>query len=176
LEDPTDLPPTLATPGIRQGRGRPEKMRQDVTFSATLKLDAERKAGEMLEKMPKHKRGRPAKNRRQDVTGFPVSYDELGIDKKYAERWQAEASVPEQHYHAYIADCREIGRIPTSSGLVTLARRSRRQKPSGNVSGRFPKRGRPYFTPSRIAADNRGDADVCEAPFTMMIPGSSDAS
>ena len=69
-------------------------------------LDAERKAGEMLEKMPKHKGGRPAKNRRHDVTGFPVSYDELGIDKKYAERWQAEASVPEQHYHAYLADCR----------------------------------------------------------------------
>ena len=56
--------------------------------------------------MPKHKGGRPAENPSQDVTGFPVSYDELGIDKKYAERWQAEASVPEQHYHAYLADCR----------------------------------------------------------------------
>ena len=91
--------------------------------AAILKLDAERKAGEMLEKMPKHPPGPDKQDRYQDDTDLPPSLADLGITKLMSSRWQAEASVPEEHYHAYIADCREIGRIPTSSGLVTLARR-----------------------------------------------------
>ena len=67
----------------------------------------------MLEKMPKHPAGRPPENRSQAVTDFPPSYEQIGIRKQYAARWQAEARVPDQHYHAYLADCREVGRIPT---------------------------------------------------------------
>jgi len=60
----------------------------------------------MLAKMPKHPPGKPPGNRSQHVTDLPPSYEELGIGKMQSSRWQAEASVPEQHYHAYLADCR----------------------------------------------------------------------
>ena len=51
--------------------------------------------------MPKHPAGRPPENRSQAVTDFPPSYEQIGIRKQYAARWQAEARVPDQHYHAY---------------------------------------------------------------------------
>ena len=55
----------------------------------------------MLAKMPKQTGGDAMKARLQDVTELPPSYKQLGIHKVYAARWQAEARVPDQHYHAY---------------------------------------------------------------------------
>jgi len=60
----------------------------------------------MLAKMPNHPPGPDKQDRYQDDTDLPPSLADLGITKLMSSRWQAEASVPEQHYHAYLADCR----------------------------------------------------------------------
>jgi hypothetical protein len=60
----------------------------------------------MLAKMPKHPPGRPKENRLEDPTDLTPTLEALGITRWQSSRWQAEASVPEQHYHAYLADCR----------------------------------------------------------------------
>ena len=102
----------------------------------------------MLEKMPKHK-GRPAKNRRHDVTGFPVSYDELGIKRQLAQRWQAEARQRQKEAG------KQGGRgkkktLPKIIGEgferheretdTQLARASGEEKPWGKDVPRFPKK------------------------------------
>jgi len=71
----------LATPGFRQGRGRPEKIGQDVQFS-------------------------------------PQTVEQLGIGHKQAQRWQAEARVPDQHYHAYLAGARFFLAADASQGAA----------------------------------------------------------
>ena len=90
--------------------------------AAILKLDAERKAGEMLEKMPKHKGGRPPENRFQDGSSFPATLESLGITDKQSFRWQAEARVPDQHYHAYRAGARFFPATNASQGAANPAR------------------------------------------------------
>jgi len=45
------------------------------------------------------------------------------------------------------------------------------RKPWAKNCRRVSKRGRPYFPPSRIAADNRGDADASEALLTLRSLG-----
>jgi len=90
--------------------------------AAILKLDAERKAGEMLAKMPKQTGGDAMKARLQDVTELPPSYKQLGIHKVYATRWQAEARVPDQHYHAYRAGARFFPAADASQGAANPAR------------------------------------------------------
>jgi len=84
--------------------------------------DAERKAGEMLEKMPKHPPGPDKQDRSQDVTDLSPSYEQLGIRKQYAARWQAEASVPEQRSHAYLARARFFPAADASQGAANPAR------------------------------------------------------
>ena len=53
-------------------------------YAAEIKLRAERKCGQLLAAMEKHKGGRPSKeNRSHDVTGL----EELGIGKMQSHRW-----------------------------------------------------------------------------------------
>ena len=94
----------------------------------------------MLEKMPKHKGGRPPENPSQDVTGFPIPYEELGIKRQIAQRWQAEARVPDQHYHAYLADC--TVRYARST-LAVIGQQLRQPPPVGFGQGQQPFR-QPY--------------------------------
>ena len=70
--------------------------------AAEVKLRAERKAGEMLQTMPKAPAGRPAsfmENPSHDVRDSQediLTYDELGIEYMQAHRWQLEAKVPQE--------------------------------------------------------------------------------
>ena len=58
-----------------------------------LKIWAERRAGEMLRDMEKHRGGRPQKNQSHDDTGYAVLSD-LNITKSQSARWQQIAGIP----------------------------------------------------------------------------------
>lgn len=89
--------------------------------AAEIKLRAERKAGAMLAAMEKKPAGRPSENRSHDVTDFPPSLDDLGIDKMQSSRWQKEASVSEEDFEQYLHQCLEHSREVTQSGLLKIA-------------------------------------------------------
>jgi len=59
-------------------------------------LRAERKAGALLGEMDRQQQGRPEK-RSHDVTILPTLED-IGVTKMQAQRWQLEASEPEEQF------------------------------------------------------------------------------
>jgi hypothetical protein len=82
-----------------------------VQYATEIKVRAERKAGEMLAKMPKHNGGRPSQNRSNDTT----SLKDIGITKDQSSRWQQVASIPEKHFEAAVEMAKN------SAGEVTTA-------------------------------------------------------
>src|SRR5208283_1836465 len=93
---------------------------------AEIKIRAERRAGEILSDMDKHKGGRP-KNHCQDDNGFPRLRD-LGIDGNKSSRWQRISEIPEDSFEDYIQTTKSKESELTSSGALLLAREIERQK------------------------------------------------
>jgi phage N-6-adenine-methyltransferase len=89
--------------------------------AAEIKLRAERKAGEMLAAMDKHKGGRPSETSNSVLPVSGESLDDLGIDKMQSSRWQKEASVSEDAFDEYLHECFEQSREVTQSGLLKIA-------------------------------------------------------
>ena len=91
--------------------------------AAEAKIHAERKAGEMLaEQGPKRGGDRKSKSKGHDVT-----LKDIGVTNKQSERWQAEASVPEEVFQAHVAEVREKGGEVTSAGVIQLAKRKEKR-------------------------------------------------
>lgn len=86
-------------------------------FAALLKIEAERKAGELLLSSVPHKGGR---KRSHDVT---VSLDDLGISKMQSHRWQRMSSVPEDQLTDLIDKCQSSSREITSNAVLKLAKK-----------------------------------------------------
>lgn len=85
---------------------------------AELKLIAERRAGEMLADILIPYRPRKACH--------DVRLCDLGLNYKQSQRWQLEASVPEEDFLRYIAETRAAGEEITSAGLLRLAKKQDR--------------------------------------------------
>jgi len=106
-----------------------------INDAAELKLRAERRAGELLEKMPKAKgtqgqlSGRNASGSRtiRPPGNDAETYADLDIDKHDAARWQQMAEMPQDDYEKYIADTRAEQREVTTAGVLRLAQSIRRQ-------------------------------------------------
>lgn len=47
----------------------------------------------------------------------------LGISRQGFERWLMMATLPKEDFEAYLADCNEKGKIPSSREVELLARR-----------------------------------------------------
>lgn len=86
---------------------------------AEIKLEAERRAGELLLNMDKHP---GAATRLHDATSLPSTYEELGIEKTQAHRWQILAGVSLAAYREWLAKVKEAGGEITSVGLYEMAR------------------------------------------------------
>lgn len=91
---------------------------ETANAASELKLNAERKAGEMLKAMEKAKGGRPTKT---CPTMGQVSLEELGITRNASSRWQAEAEVPESKFTDYLENCKENKKEVTQAGLLKIA-------------------------------------------------------
>ncbi len=82
-------------------------MAKDIQNQATKsRIDAERRAGQLLSRMDKNTGGRPLKTGHSEVTGFeaPPTYDDIGIHKMQAHRWMTMAALPEEAYEEHVAD------------------------------------------------------------------------
>jgi N6-adenosine-specific RNA methylase IME4 len=84
-----------------------------INRACALKLEAERKAGEILAGMEMH--GRPKKG----SNAQPLS--DIGITKTQSSRWQRAAKVPEDAFREYIESADVTEREITTSGLLKLA-------------------------------------------------------
>lgn len=88
-----------------------------INRAVRIKLSAERKAGELLANMEKHKGGRPSGNRSHNATGL----SSLGINKTQSSRWQQLAAIHEDEWLGAISvDSKEL----TSSALYKLAKKT----------------------------------------------------
>jgi hypothetical protein len=67
-----------------------------------IRLRAERKAGQLLAKMPKDGGGRPSKNRSTDTTGSVVKLKDLGISKDKSSQWQKLGAIPQAEFEEAI--------------------------------------------------------------------------
>jgi hypothetical protein len=71
------------------------------------------------------KGGRPRKNPSHDATGLAgvTTLKLLGISRDQSSKWQLISKVPEATFEKYLADCEREGVMPSTAGLVRLAKR-----------------------------------------------------
>jgi N6-adenosine-specific RNA methylase IME4 len=106
---------------------------QDVIVRASsIKVQAERKLGLLLQTMPLAK-GSPRKkttvnqppqkdSRSSDATGSPVYLRDIGVTKSESSRAQRIARLPQEEFDGYIDEQIAAGREPTTAGVLRLAR------------------------------------------------------
>jgi N6-adenosine-specific RNA methylase IME4 len=88
-----------------------------INRATSIKLKAERKAGELLAGMEMAKP--PGKKIGNAV--LPNSLADIGITKAQSSRWQRAATVPEEAFEKYLADADVLGKEITTSGVLKLA-------------------------------------------------------
>ena len=97
---------------------------------AEIKLRAERRAGELLERLERSVGGRPQKNSSHDGMSFyEQSIMEGSVSRMSAFRWQQAATVPEEDFEAHIARTKDAGRKLTSMSVYTLSKKLDRHPP-----------------------------------------------
>ena len=84
---------------------------------ATLKLEAERKAGRMLRDLRRNGTLRAGRPNADGVSALA----KLGIDQQRSSRWQRIAAVPEDRYVRWLEVTRAAGGEVTEAGLFALA-------------------------------------------------------
>jgi hypothetical protein len=96
---------------------------------AEIRIRAERRGGDMLKAMEKHPPGPiPMGDRSHDATDLPPSLADLGISKSQSSRWQAIASIPDQHFEDRVESLKATGKELTSSEMLSLAAYLQREK------------------------------------------------
>jgi hypothetical protein len=107
--------------------------------AAEIKLRAERKAGEMLDGMPKNKGGRPSETPdTMSAVSVPVLAD-FGVTEQQSSRWRRASRVEPEDFEAYLRDCQKHGREVTQAGLLKLANGAHVSHNSGNSEWYTPK-------------------------------------
>jgi len=91
--------------------------------ASEIVLRAERRMGEMLAKQLKHGGDRKSKSRCQHVT-----LKDMEISKKQSERWQAEASLPEEKFEKFLEETRDSDQEITQAKVIQLAKQSNGHK------------------------------------------------
>jgi hypothetical protein len=82
-----------------------------------IRLRAERKAGQLLAKMPKHNGGRPSKTAAPEAAVLETLKD-LGISDKQSSQWQKLGKVPQRQFDLAIGDS---VKPPTTKGILRAA-------------------------------------------------------
>ncbi len=100
------------------------KLKQDA---AETHLRTQRRAGELLAEVKKHRGGRPPLAVcRGPAEPRPPTLEELGIDAHDSHRWQLIASLPAERFEEYIVNSRAVGHELTTAALLTIANRLRK--------------------------------------------------
>lgn len=108
-------PPKISNPHSLQARNQ----------AAEIKLRAERKLGELLAAMEKHKGGNP--NRSHNVTGSSTLKD-MGVEKMQSHRWQLESHLPDEAFEEHVARTKKAEQKLTSVSVQRKAKEYVRQQ------------------------------------------------
>jgi N6-adenosine-specific RNA methylase IME4 len=96
---------------------------------AELRIRAERRAGELIRRMP---RATPQTARIMSNAGHDSAYGEalkkIEITRQDANRWQLEATIPEDTFEQFIAETKTKSEELTSKGVLALAIRIKRRE------------------------------------------------
>jgi len=90
-----------------------------INRATSIKLMAERKAGEILAGMENISKGGDRKS--SDTRSLGSSLSDMGITKKQSSRWQRAATVPEKAFQEYVDSADVLGKEISTSGLLKLA-------------------------------------------------------
>jgi len=101
---------------------------------AEFKLDAERKAGQLLTEMAR--RGERSTGGKPLQAATVTTLSEMGVERTQAHRWQQVASLPEPEYEAYKAEVRADGDIISTAGAVARARELERERRDTDLAAR----------------------------------------
>lgn len=97
-----------------------------LIWSSEIKLQAERKGGELLTEMGERGERDPGKggDRKSPSQGGRVKLADLGISFNQSSRWQLVAKLSEHDFQEWLDDFRyEEDRVPTSASLRSFAER-----------------------------------------------------
>jgi hypothetical protein len=106
------------------------ELKQDV---AEAHLWTQRRAGELLGDLDKHRGGRRPATAPNDkeVSAKPPTLRQLGISANESHRWQLIAGLPADRFEGYIAETRAMRRELTTARVLALANRLRRGDEAG---------------------------------------------
>ena len=134
LEQATDLPTVAAmVPRLEVIRVAAQRAKASLDAQndwASLKLEAERKAGRMLSELRRSgelRSGRPNAD-------MPSALHELGISQQQSSRWQRLAGVPQERFSQWLAETRAMENEITEAALFALAVRA---APEGSPGAPF---------------------------------------
>ena len=123
VEDPREAAVFVAqTEAIRYLAEKAYAGHEVQNQAAELALRAKRRAGELLAASELSRGGRPSET--MDIVSpvSPPTLDELGIQPKDSQRWQAVASVPEDRFEQHLAEQQTAGRELTTAGVLAVAK------------------------------------------------------
>jgi hypothetical protein len=96
------------------------ELRQEV---AETHIRTQRRAGELLLGVRKHRGGRPPETppSPEGAHSRPVTLRELGVTAQESHRWQRIASIPAADFEVWVADSRAAGRDLAMARVLALA-------------------------------------------------------
>lgn len=140
-----------------------------VNHAARLRVDAERKAGEVLLETPKQTGGDAMRARSNDSTEVPPRLSELGINKQQSSAWQAMARMPDTAYQRHIKAKIEADKPITTEGIVKEARKLEHAETAAMLDG-LPDPGDAHRRASIRRAYSAAVLQVMQGFMTLDIP------
>ncbi len=120
---------------------------ESQNYAAEIKLRAERRAGELLSEMERHRQsdGRPPSTEVSPAVTHPERprLDDLGVTRMQSSRWQVVAAIPEPIFEQHVQDVNAARQELTSAGLLRLAR-------DPTLAGLFSSETPDWYTPPPI--------------------------
>ena len=123
VEDPREAAVFVAqTEAIRYLAEKAYAGHEVQNQAAELALRAKCRAGQLLAASELSRGGRPSET--MDIVSpvSPPTLDELGIQPKDSQRWQAVASVPEDRFDQHLAEQQTAGRELTTASVLAIAK------------------------------------------------------
>jgi N6-adenosine-specific RNA methylase IME4 len=98
---------------------------------AAIKLRAERRGGEILEKIIPHEGGRPKQSSDSTVSGPRLS--DIGLSKYESAQWQRIASIPDEIFENHINKTMVSGKELTTASLLALSVKAQNDKTASTL-------------------------------------------